>query len=74
MTDVQKEVESKLEYFKIQGCSVAFNVRKILLKEEKLSVNILPDEELLSLGFSCTFKSSAKLRKELFADKPYFQK
>ena len=48
--------------------------RELLSKDEKLSAVILKVENLLKLGFLCTFKSSAKLIKELFADKPCSQK
>ena len=74
MTDVEIEIESELEDLEIKSCSVQFNFWKLLSREEKLSAIILKVEDLLKLGFSCTFKSSAKLDKELFADKPCFQK
>ena len=42
----------------------------LLSREEKLSAI----KNLLTLGLSSTFKSSAKSGKELFADKSCFQK
>ena len=74
MTDVEIEIESELEDLEIKGCSELFNFTKLLSREEKLSAIILKVEDLLTLGLLCTFKSSAKLGKELFADKSCFQK
>ena len=51
LTDVEIEIESKLEYLEIKGCSVPFNFRKLLSREEKLSAIILKVGGLLTLGF-----------------------
>ena len=61
LTDVEIETESELENLEIKGCSVPFNFMKLLSRKEKLSVIISQSEDLLTLGFSCTFKSSTKL-------------
>ena len=74
LTDVEIEMESELEDLEIRSCSELFSFRKLLSREEKLSAIILKVEELLTLWLLCTFKSSAKLGKELFADKSSFQK
>ena len=74
LADVEIEIESQLEYLEIKGCSVPFNFRKLLSREEKLSAIMLKVGDLLTLGFSSTFKSSVKLGEELFADKSCFQK
>ena len=73
LTDVEIEIESELEDLEIKGCSDLFNFRKLLTREEKLSAIILKVEDLLTLGFLCTFKSSAKSGKELFVDRSCFQ-
>ena len=74
MTDVELEIESKLEDLEIKGCSEPVNFRKLLSREEKLSLIILTVEDFLTLGFLCKFKSSAKLGKEVFAYESRFQK
>ena len=74
MKDVELEIESELEDLETKGCSEQFNFRKLLSREEKLSAIILKVEGWLTLGFLCTFKSLAKLVKELFADNSYVQK
>ena len=50
------------------------NFTILLSREEKLSAITSTFENLLTLGLSSTFKLSAKLGKELFADKSCFQK
>ena len=74
LKDVELEIESELGDLKIKDCSEQFNFRKLLSREEKLSAVILKVEGWLTLGLLCTFKSSAKLGKELFADNSCFQK
>ena len=61
LTNVEIEIESALENLEIKACSVPFNFMKLLSRKEKWSVIILQFEDLLTLGFSCTLKSSAKL-------------
>ena len=63
----------ELEDLEINVYSEPLNFRKLLPRKKKLSAIILKVEDLLTLGFSCTFKSSAKLGKYL-ADKSCFQK
>ena len=70
MADVEIEVESGLEDLEINDCSEPLNVRKLLSREEKL----FKVQGLLTTGFLFTFKSAAKLDKELLADKSCFQK
>ena len=74
LIDVETEIESELEDLEIKGGSEPFNFRKLLSREKKLSAVILTVENLLTLGFLCTFKSSEKLGKELSPDKSCFQK
>ena len=71
--EIEKESESEdlegyleignLEIKKLEGCSEPFNFRKLLSREQELSAIILKVEDLLTLGLSCSFKSSVKLRK-----------
>ena len=71
--EIEKESESEdlegyleignLETNKSEGCSEPFNFRKLLSREQELSAIILKVEDLLTLGLLCSFKSSAKLRK-----------
>ena len=72
--DVKIEIDSELEDLGIKRWSQPFNFRKLLSREEKLSAITLKVEDLLTLRFLCTFKSSAKLSKELFADRSCFQR
>ena len=73
LADVEIEIESELEDLEIKGCSEPFNFRKLLWRDEKLSAIILKAEDLLTIGFLCIIKSSAKLGKELFVNKSCFQ-
>ena len=72
MTVVEIEVESELEDLEKKGCSEPFKFRKLLWREEKSSAITLKLK--IYLEFLCTFKSFAKLGKELFVDKSFFQK
>ena len=75
MIDIEIEIESELEDLEIKSCSEPFIFSKLLSREDKLSEIVLKVEYLLTLGFLCRFKSSAKLGKDLlFADKSCFQK
>ena len=62
-----------MEYLEIKGCSELFTF-KLLSREEKLPAITVKVDDLLTLGLLCLFKSSAKLGKELFADKSCLQK
>ena len=75
LADVEIEIEWELEHLEIKDWSVSFNFSKLFSRVEKLSAIILKVEDLLTIGFSNTFiKSTAKLSKELFANKSCFQK
>ena len=63
LTDVEIEMESELEDLEIKGCSEPFDFRKLISRDKKLSAIILKFEDLLTLGFLCTFRSSAKFGK-----------
>ena len=52
-----------MKELKIKGCSVRFRFWVISSREENLSAIRLKVEDLLILGFSCTFKWSRKLDK-----------
>ena len=67
MTNVKIEIELEMEDLEIKGCLEPLNCRKLLSREEKLSAVLLTVEDLLTVGFLCTFKS-AKLGKQLFAE------
>ena len=73
LKDVEIEIESELEDLEIKGCSELFNFRKLLSRQKKISAIILKVDDWLTLELLCTFKS-AKLSKELFADRSCFQK
>ena len=64
----------ELEVLEIKGCSEPFDFRKLLSREEKVSTIIWKVENLLTSGFLSKFKSSGKLGKSLFEDKPCPQK
>ena len=74
LADVEIEEESELEDLEINDCSEPLNFRKLSSGEEKWSAIIFKVQDLLIIGFLCTFKSAAKLDKELLADKSCFQK
>ena len=74
MIVVEIETESELEDSEIKGCYELFKFRKLLSREENYEQIILKVEDLLTLRFLYTFKSSVKLSKELFEDKSCFPK
>ena len=79
LTDAEIEIKSELEDLKIKCCLEPFNLFiyhliKLLSREKKLLAITLKVGDLLTLGFLCTFKSPAKLGKELFVCKSCFQK
>ena len=74
LTDVEIKIESKMKELKIKGCSVRIKFWVISSREENLSTIRLKVEDLLILGFSCTFKWSGKLDKLFFTDKSCFQR
>ena len=61
LTDVEIEIESEMKGLKIKGCSMRLTFWVISSREENLSAIRLKVEDLLILGFSCTFKWSGKL-------------
>ena len=63
LTGIEIGIESELDDIETKSCSVPFKFWKLLSREEKLSAIILEVEDLLKLGFSCIFKSLAKLGK-----------
>ena len=63
LADVEIEIESEMEELKIKGCSARCKFWVISSREEKLSAVRLKVEDLLILGFPCTFKWSGKLDK-----------
>ena len=56
LTDVEIEMESELEDLEIKGCSEPFDFRKLISRDKKFSAIILKFEDLLTLGFLCTFR------------------